>query len=233
LNLYRDPAQSSALTINERYRKMWTGEMPIERTVTIDAVTLDDFLGDHPEFEPDLLKLDVQGLELAILQGSEKSIESVGLADIEVSFLEVYNGQPLFGDISEFMLDHGFELLWLNRCMSARTQLFQGPSRGQLLFGDALFGRREDALGAMSTAQLTKYAILLCQYGHMDVAWQLMEAHPEIERSAPGIRSVFKKPHNVPFRGALMQLDKLYTLGLHARRYNQRGMDNDRAWPVR
>jgi hypothetical protein len=30
-----------------------------------------------------------------------------------------------------------------------------------------------------------------------------------------------------------MQIDKLYALGLHARRYNQRGMDTDRAWPIR
>jgi FkbM family methyltransferase len=233
LNLYENAAQSSVLTVNERFARLWLGDMPLDRTFTSDAITLDSFLAEHEDLRPDMLKIDTQGTELDILHGTEKSLESIGLVEVEVEFLEHYDGQPLFGDVSRFMLDHGYELLYLSRVFASRTQLYTGPSRGQLLYGDALFGKREDAVAALDTVQLTKYCILLCQFGHIDVAWQIMQDHPEVARAAPGLRSVFRKRSNRVSRGVLMQVDKLLALGLHARRYNQRGMDTDRAWPLR
>ncbi len=233
LNLYSNAAQSSVLTVNERFARLWLGDLHVDRTFTSDAITLDQFLVDHDELRPDFLKLDTQGTELYILQGAEKSLDSIGLVEVEVEFLQHYDGQPLFSDVSAFMLDNGFELLYLSRVFASRSQLYTGPSRGQLVYGDALFGKREDAVGALNPVQLTTYCILLCQFGHMDVAWQIMQEHPEVASLAPGLRSVFGRQANSLARGALMQLDKLLALGLHARRYNQRGMDTDRAWPLR
>ncbi len=203
------------------------------KTFTSEAITLDEFMGEHEDLRPDFLKLDTQGTELDILHGTEKSLATIGLVEVEVEFMPHYEGQPLFHDVMGYMLDHGYELLYLNRVMASRTQIYTGPSRGQLIFGDALFGKREDTVGDLSPAQLAKYCILLCQFGHMDVAWQLMEEHPEVDKLAPGLRSAFKKRSGPVARGVLMQVDKLLALGLHARRYNQRGMDTDRAWPLR
>jgi FkbM family methyltransferase len=233
LNLYRDPAQSSVLTLNERFRNMWLGDMPIDKTFTSEAITLDLFLAEHPDLSPDFVKLDTQGMELAILQGAERSLDTIGLVEVEVEFVEQYQNQPLFGDVSGYMMDHGYELLYLSRVFATRKNVYSGPSRGQLVYGDALFGKREDKLDGFTAEQLTKYTILLCQFGHMDIAWQLLEERPEIATLAPGLRSVFRKSSNRFTRGALMQVDKLLALGLHARRYNQRGMDTDRAWPIR
>jgi FkbM family methyltransferase len=233
LNLYRNAAISSVLTLNERVARLWLGDQPIENTFTSEAITLDGFLSDHEGLRPDFLKLDTQGTELDILQGTEKSLGTIGLVEAEVEFLEHYEGQPLFGDVSAFMLDHGFELLYLNRVMASRIQQYTGPSRGQLVYGDALFGKREDRVDGLDPVRLTKYCILLCQFGHMDLAWQIMQEHPEVDKEAPGLRSIFKMRSNPVTRGLLMQVDKLLALGLHARRYNQRGMDTDRAWPLR
>jgi FkbM family methyltransferase len=233
LNLYRNAAQSSVLTLNERFARLWLGDVPLDRTFTTEAITLDQFIADHADLRPDFLKLDTQGTELDILHGTEKSLETIGLVEVEVEFVEHYDRQPFFGDVSAYMLDRGYELLYLNRVFASRSQLYTGPSRGQLVYGDALFGKREDAVEAMTLQQLTKYCVLLCQFGHMDVAWQIMEEHPEVEKTAPGLRTVFHKRANMVTRGVLMQVDKLLALGLHARRYNQRGMDTDRAWPLR
>jgi FkbM family methyltransferase len=233
LNIFRDPAQSSVLTITERFRRLWLGDMPIDKTFTSDAITLDLFLADHADLAPDFLKLDTQGMELSILQGADQALGAIGLVEVEVEFVEQYEGQPLFGDVSRFMMDHGYELLYLSRVFATRKQVYSGPGRGQLVYGDALFGKREDRVDAFSPEQLTKYAILLCQFGHMDIAWQLLQEHPEIATLAPGLRTVFREPASRVTRGTLMQLDKLLALGLHARRYNQRGMDTDRAWPIR
>jgi FkbM family methyltransferase len=233
LNLYENAAISSVLTLNERFADYWLGAQKIEKTFTSDAITLDKFIGEHEDLSPDFLKLDTQGTELDILKGAEKSLANIALVEVEVEFMTHYDGQPLFHDVSAYMMDHGYELLYLNRVMASRTQLYTGPSRGQLIFGDALFGKREDMLEGLSPAQLTKYCILLCQFGHMDVAYQVMGDHPEVSKLAPGLRSLFKTRSNQVARGVLMQVDKLIALGLHARRYNQRGMDTDRAWPLR
>jgi hypothetical protein len=182
---------------------------------------------------PDFLKLDTQGSELAILRGAKDALRRIGLVEVEVEFVEFYENQPLFGDVVQFMTNEGFELLYLNRVFGARRQMYQGPSRGQLLFADALFGKREDTLGEFSLKQLAKYSVLLCQYGHVDIAWQLTQESPKILEIVPELNSVFRRKANRFSRAASMQFDKLLTAGLHMRRYNQRATDSDRSWPIR
>ncbi|HEX3794065.1 MAG TPA: FkbM family methyltransferase [Acidimicrobiales bacterium] len=234
LNLYEVAAYSSVYTLSERFQRLWTGPMAIASTFESEALTLDTFLSGHDDLRPDLLKLDTQGTELEILQGAQASLARIGLIEVEVEFIEQYEGQPLFGDIASYMSEQGFELLYLSRVFANRNKVYEGPSRGQLVYGDALFGRREDKLDDFTNVRLAKYIILLCQYGHMDIAWQILQEHPEVKALVPKLTSVFRsRPPNRIARGALMQVDKALAMGLHARRYNQRGMDTDRAWPIR
>jgi len=66
-------------------------------------------LDDIPEVAgTHLLKMDVQGAELDILHGGEKTLESVVAVHAEVEFLEMYKGQPMFADVDTFMRGHGF-----------------------------------------------------------------------------------------------------------------------------
>jgi hypothetical protein len=67
----------------------------------------------------------------------------------------------------------------------------------------------------------------------MDVGWQVLQASPKALELAPWLVRVFRGPPNRAVAAVLMQLDKLLAFGLHMRRYNQRGMDTDRAWPIR
>ena len=233
INLYRERSYSSVLPLSERFQRLWSGPVPLDAALELDATSIDTFVGEHPDLSPDILKLDTQGSELEILRGGVQTLQRVGLVEVEVEFTPLYDGQPLFGDVASFMAGHGFELLYLSRVMATRGRVYEGPSRGQLLYADALFAKTEDDVGALTVEQLAKYLILLCQYGHLDVAWQLLEASPAVDRVVPGLRTAFGAPRSRPVRAALMQLDKVLAVALHLRRCNQRGADSDRSWPIR
>jgi FkbM family methyltransferase len=234
LTLYSDPGYSSTYELNERYTRLWRRDIRLERAIEGTAVTLDAFVADNPELCPDFLKLDVQGAELAILQGGEQTLKRTGLVEVEVEFAEMYSGQPLFQDVAAFLSSRGFELLDLNRVFASRKEVYRGPSRGQLLFGDALFGKTEHHCSQMTLVQRAKYVILLIQFGHVDIAYQLLDQDPAIAGLIPAVREVFRRSHGNRWkRGAVMQIDKLLALMLHLRKYNHRGTDSDRSWPSR
>ena len=85
--------------------------MIVEKTESIQTVRLDDV----PEVtDVHFLKLDVQGAELDVLRHSQRLLTSTMLVYCEVEFLEMYKGQPLFGEIDAFLRAQGFMLHFLN-----------------------------------------------------------------------------------------------------------------------
>jgi hypothetical protein len=157
--------------------------------------------------------------------------------EVEVEFQPHYEGQPLFGDISSFMRERGFELLYLNRVF-LQHRGYSGFARGQLTFGDALFGRREDCLQDLDDAAVERYLLLLVTFGHLDAAHTVLSARPlapEVaERWATYLRHrVGNGKMNRLRRMVTPFIDKLILLMLHLRRHNALNMDGDRSWPVR
>lgn len=55
-----------------------------------------------------LMKIDVQGYELNVLCGAMALLEKVDIIIIETSFYELYEKQPLFNDIYNFLSKRGF-----------------------------------------------------------------------------------------------------------------------------
>ena len=53
------------------------------------------------------MKLNVQGAELELRQGSVKNHLVTGI-EVEMSFVESYIGRPLFADIDVFLRNHSF-----------------------------------------------------------------------------------------------------------------------------
>lgn len=69
--------------------------------------------------QPDTIKLDVQGFELNVLRGGEKTLSKAKYLVIELSFQQFYKSQPPLSDLMRFlekhnyiMVSHGFELRW-------------------------------------------------------------------------------------------------------------------------
>jgi FkbM family methyltransferase len=73
-------------------------------------VTIDDVLQECWGFQPDLVKLDVQGFELAALSGATQLFGRTELFIIETSLFEFMPRQPSTRDVINFMAERGYEL---------------------------------------------------------------------------------------------------------------------------
>lgn len=76
----------------------------------VKVYRLDNFTADQGinVEEYNLLNIDVQGYELEVLKGAEKSLEHIDYIIAEVNRDEVYAGCPLIGDIDNYLKDFGF-----------------------------------------------------------------------------------------------------------------------------
>jgi FkbM family methyltransferase len=73
--------------------------------------TLDGWAAEAGVTAIHVLKLDVQGAELAVLHGAAQLLPTMRIIEAEVTFNPIYSGQPLFGEIDAFLRNRGF-LLW-------------------------------------------------------------------------------------------------------------------------
>jgi FkbM family methyltransferase len=81
-----------------------------------------------------LLKIDTQGSEMDVLMGLENMLLSrrISFIYLELSDVEHYDGQTLFGEFVSYLLSYGFKLIDLANCSY--------DSDGRLSYCDALFG---------------------------------------------------------------------------------------------
>jgi FkbM family methyltransferase len=126
------PDNSSLLPIGEAQVRFAPGtQRARDEVVTVerldDVVTLADLVA------PVLLKLDVQGGELAVLRGAEVTLARCDMVLAEVSFEELYAGQPLAGEIVGFLHAQGFEIIGAGHAGR--------DAQGRCLQIDLLFGR--------------------------------------------------------------------------------------------
>jgi FkbM family methyltransferase len=150
----------------------------VEREVPITLTSLATIC--HEEhLQPDALKLDAQGLELAILRGAGSVLATVLIVESEVEFNPQYQDQPLFGDVDRELRKHGFFLLGMRRTAWRRAGgLTSGSSAGgTLMHGDGLWVR--DAAALSTPRQLMAMCLLLSAYHQHDlIAALLSEPHP-------------------------------------------------------
>jgi len=59
---------------------------------------------------PCLMKIDVQGYELQVLQGAEQLLPKVEHLVVECSFTELYLGQALAGEVVAYLHERGYRL---------------------------------------------------------------------------------------------------------------------------
>ena len=174
--LCKHPRQSSVLKPNsEHFSKYNDGyKWNVEKVEQMSAITLDSALAS--KIQPDFLKLDTQGSELDILQGGMATLHSCLGIEVEVEFREMYQSQPLFGDLSKFLLNNDFDFVdfvafgkWeRSRPDGLRTFL------GELIHADALFLRSpESAVGLAKKlndpALIRRYLALLFIYLRSDM----------------------------------------------------------------
>lgn len=102
-------AKSSSMLEMDRAHKEafpWTANTS---QITVDAEKLDNVLPELELERPVLLKIDVQGAEMDVFLGGEKTLYVVDIIIAELSFRTLYTGQPLFDDIYGFLKARGFD----------------------------------------------------------------------------------------------------------------------------
>ncbi len=127
-------ASSSILEMDSRHRKAFP-ETSHATKLEVPIARLDDFLGEMKMLKPIFLKVDVQGFELDVLNGSKKILPLVDYLQIEVTYQMLYKKQPLFGDVYHFLIAQGFEFAGL-------IDSLVSPKNGAILQSDALFIRK-------------------------------------------------------------------------------------------
>ncbi len=201
LHVTRDPQSSSLFEPSplalRRYPELWR-HAPL-RTETIELTTLDDWAAGAGIATLDALKVDVQGAELAVMQGGHRVLGDARIVEAEVEFQELYVGQPLFCDVTAHLREAGFGL-WrlreLHHCAlepAARGEPVFGVGDyvertrlgGQLAWGNAVFVRDElaDATVACDWETRARDACLASVFGFPELAELGLR---EAARSAPG-----------------------------------------------
>jgi FkbM family methyltransferase len=123
-------------------------------------------LDDIPEITAiDYLKIDVQGAELAVLQGGERLLKDAVVVQTEVEFHPMYVGQPLFAEIDIELRRQGFGIhamgAGMGRCF--RPLIPQGDPTiklHQVLWNDVVYVKDFMRFGELSAPQLLKIALI-------------------------------------------------------------------------
>lgn len=108
---------------------------PIVGELMCDVRRLDTFLEERKLHRIDILKLDVEGFELAALRGCGAFLEEQRISAIltEVNIVRSREGQPLFHELTDFLESRGYHLFNLYGFVVQETQ------NRQALIGDAIY----------------------------------------------------------------------------------------------
>jgi len=132
---------SSLLPITARYTTAFPGTEEAT-SISVPMTRLDDVLAEPAPTRPCLLKIDVQGYELEVLRGGDRVLQGVDEVFVECSFVELYTGQALAGELIAHLWSKGFRL--------AGVFGIKRDIAGQCLQADLLFQKSVDKHAAES-----------------------------------------------------------------------------------
>jgi FkbM family methyltransferase len=128
---------SSLLAMGERHEREFPWSRGV-RTFPVAVRTLDSLAEDLDLARRCLMKIDVQGAELQVLQGAERVLEGIDYVVVETSFVKLYEGQADFAEVYEFLSSRQFRFAGVWDQLRSRED-------GAVLQADALFCRDDAA----------------------------------------------------------------------------------------
>ncbi|WP_207511694.1 FkbM family methyltransferase [Longitalea luteola] len=135
-NIYRNEysPSSSLLEMLELHKSNFQYAVKAEPEKVSIRIFDEVFKGDLAR--PLLVKVDVQGYEMHVLNGGPKIMEQADVCIIETSFYPLYNGQPLFGEIYNYFIQRGYEYV-------GSIDQLTAPTDNKILQADAVFVRQK------------------------------------------------------------------------------------------
>lgn len=106
-----------------------------QNDIELSITTMDNYFKDilDEDYKNILLKIDVQGFELEVLKGAQKTLNMISTCLLEINFSILYKNQACFNETYEFLHTRGFEYA------GAIDQNFKDDC--QLVCSDMLFAR--------------------------------------------------------------------------------------------
>lgn len=187
LHLTRAPGMVSLLrpdaTRLPHYERFaWLGH--IEGTMLTSTVRLDDLV-EVPAV--DMLKMDIQGAELMVLQHAGRHLANAVAVMTEMSFAKLYECQPTFGEIDGELRKHGFvpHCFADAKCWPIVTEIkVPSPSPHQLLEADMVYVR--DFTQPMQAEQWKHLALIAhCVCASYDLAMLAVEMAAKLDVAPP------------------------------------------------
>ncbi|MFN9747396.1 MAG: FkbM family methyltransferase, partial [Betaproteobacteria bacterium] len=143
----------------------------------VRTVRLDDVI---PAGGMDLLKIDVQGGEGRVFDGAGQRLDECLLVWTEVEFLELYEGQPLFGDIDRKLREHGLRFFGFDgvgqrpladwAALAASGAALPAPRRFQQVWADAIYLPAPERIATLDADRALRLALIT---HHVLGAWDL------------------------------------------------------------
>jgi FkbM family methyltransferase len=180
ISFTRKPMCSSHFTPNLPFLSRFpdVARFDVMGSTEIKCRTVDDLLASTGK-QVDFIKLDLEGGELAVLEGAPRTLETCIGLHVEVCFQALRENQPLFGDIARFLHQRGLEFMDFVSLYRWGRDSFDGG--GQAIFGDALFLRAPESFmdlanGEFMTARRARvYLAILTIYERYDLALKFID----------------------------------------------------------
>ena len=128
-----DLSCNSLLPPTESDFKCYSAKSIKDGEIQVETNTLDNFCASAKISCIDILKLDVEGAEVKVLEGASRMLskQAIKLIYSEVMFIPHYDGGCMFHELTAFLNRHGYTLFNLYHLKSA--------GNGQLRWGNAIF----------------------------------------------------------------------------------------------
>jgi FkbM family methyltransferase len=177
----RESGMSSLLAPSQRHLQFFNNFEVLGRileTIPVQTTRLDDVPG-LPDI--DVLKMDIQGGEMAVLRHGGQRLARCVAIQLEVSFVPLYENQPTFGEIDVWMRGQGFlphafaELKRWSIAPIVRDNDARVPFN-QLLEADVVYVRDPTAPERWDD-EMIRRLILVAHYAYysMDLAGRLIQ----------------------------------------------------------
>ena len=149
--------------------------MNLKKETEIETITLDSFTEQYSIKDVDFIKIDVQGAELDIFKGGKKLLNNVLKIVCEVEFIPLYEDQPLFADVSNFLNQNNF---MFNKFVgiagrTLKPTIFNNDPNlpSQLMWSDAIFIKQIEKIQTLSNEKLLKLSLLAAVYNSLDLTF--------------------------------------------------------------
>jgi len=142
--------------------------LEVKHVSSVETHRLDDVVSAK---EIDFLKIDVPGGEMDVLEGAARLLPTALVVELEVEFLPMYVGAPLFGEVDAQMRVAGFQLhTFLDVHRPVYAPLADTPAgRSQAMWADAVYVPDVRTLRKFGRERLLKLAAISHElYGSID-----------------------------------------------------------------